>query len=381
MTSDRRAEESALMVRELIVGPTVASPSVSKVVARPQVSKLKSQLLKPKSANKVIAHLRSLPVEGNVPSDGEKAKNSGPIHAVCLEHSDEEEHTLHFSKLAETNVQQESSTMADYGSAAVESLAALFAEMNVIDLIKSPDLGVGQPGDGKGILSGAVPTAETVIKGVEQITPQLMALGYATGRAIVPDHTGIHPPTDRMSVLTYWWGLEIVMPPPTLAYLSSAHSISGTAVNFLSALALVNNGVREILPFVRYMAQFIDFEFKNIQAQDNGQGVVCAATWIMPAAMVPRSWDFTTPSEVVVPPAQPPENLFQTPVDDTKPDGSKPSEAPKSDPVETKPQVPSAPGQSPDNGKAAPEQPGSDATPSPVISPISVMPLSVATNA
>ena len=67
----------------------------------------------------------------------------------------------------------------------------------------------------------------------------------------------------------------------------------------------MNNGVREILPFIRYIAQFIDFEFKYIQGQDRGQGVVCAATWyvrsisrqffdiftfgrIMPAAMVSR---------------------------------------------------------------------------------------------
>jgi hypothetical protein len=64
----------------------------------------------------------------------------------------------------------------------------------------------------------------------------------------------------------------------------------------------VNNGVREILPFIRYIAQFIDFEFNAIKGQDKGDGVVCAATWylffsfkgssvsstsrIMPAALV-----------------------------------------------------------------------------------------------
>lgn len=50
-------------------------------------------------------------------------------------------------------------------------------------------------------------------------------------------------------------------------------------MNFLSALSLVNNGIREILPFVRYISQFIDFEFAQIKRQDQGQGVVCAATW------------------------------------------------------------------------------------------------------
>jgi hypothetical protein len=58
-----------------------------------------------------------------------------------------------------------------------------------------------------------------------------------------------------------------------------AQSIASTAINFLTALSLVNNGVREILPFVRYIAQFMDFEFDTIKKQDEGRGVVCAATW------------------------------------------------------------------------------------------------------
>lgn len=125
-----------------------------------------------------------------------------------------------------------------------------------------------------------------------------MALGYATGKVISTDHSGIYPPTDRMSVLTYWWGLEVVLPPPSLEYLSNVHSVSGTVINFLSAISLVNNGVREILPFIRYIAQFIDFEFNAIKRQDKGNGVVCAATWIMPAALIPRPWDFPLPPKV-----------------------------------------------------------------------------------
>jgi hypothetical protein len=50
-------------------------------------------------------------------------------------------------------------------------------------------------------------------------------------------------------------------------------------INILTALSTMNGGVREILPFVRYISQFIDFEFNAIQGQNQGQGVVCAATW------------------------------------------------------------------------------------------------------
>ncbi|RDB16742.1 hypothetical protein Hypma_002577 [Hypsizygus marmoreus] len=302
--SNKRAKESALIVRSLIVGPSAASPKLTPASAKPQLNKIKSQLIKPKSANKVIAQLRALPIsDAHLPNGKEHTndnahprKPQGPIHAVCLEHSDAEEHKLHFAPLVQDSEAKDQSKQAFYppgGSpVSIDKISAMFQEMSIIDLIKSPDLGLGQPGDGEGILAGAVPTAETVLNGFQQITPQLMALGYATGKAILPDHAGIFPPTDRMSVLTYWWGLELVLPPPSLEYLANAQSIAGTTVNFLSALSLVNNGVREILPFVRYIAQFIDFEFNSIKAQDKGRGVVCAATWIMPAAMVPRPWDF-----------------------------------------------------------------------------------------
>ncbi|KDR75916.1 hypothetical protein GALMADRAFT_1331812 [Galerina marginata CBS 339.88] len=296
-SSDKRAQVSALAVRALIIGPTSsAEPKMTPAIARPQLSKIKSQLMEPKSANKVIAQLRQLPATGELSLNG--GHSNGPIHAVCLAYTDVEEHNLHFSKLTPPDIQRDVSVQdtrfPGIVSAPLDALAGLFNEMHVVDLITSPDFGLGQPGNGEGLLAGAVPTAETVINGVKQITPQLMALGYATGQAIKPDHSGIYPPTDRMSVLTYWWGLEVLLPPPSLVYLSSAQSISGAVMNFLSALSLINNGVREILPFIRYISQFIDFEFSAIKKQDKGQGVVCAATWIMPAAMVPRPWDFPT---------------------------------------------------------------------------------------
>jgi len=186
-------------------------------------------------------------------------------------------------------------------SASVDTVSALFKEMHIINLINAPDFGLGQPGDGEGLLAGALPTAKTVIEGAQLITPQLMALGYATGKAVLPDHTGIYPPTDRMSVLTYWWGLELLLPPPSLVYLGTTESITNAVMNFLSAVALIDAGVREILPFIRYIAQYVDFEFDMIKKQDKGKGVVCAATWIMPAALVPRPWDFSTRPPATVP--------------------------------------------------------------------------------
>ena len=294
---EKRAYNDALALRTLIVG--TSSTQVTKEVAKPKITQMKSlqgQLAKPNSANRVICHLRCLPAVDD--TETARSPQSAPIHAVCLDVTERDADLAHFAHLgAQQVVKPRSVGGADFGVASVDSpsidaLTEIFNDMHVVDLIKSPDFGLGQPAGGEGLLAGALPTPETVIQGFKQITPQLMALGFATGKAFTPNHSGIYPPTDRMSVLTYWWGLELCLPPPTLEYLASAHSISGSAVNFLTALSMIHQGVREILPFVRYISQFLDFEFNAIKGQDRGRGVVCAATWIMPAALVPRPWDF-----------------------------------------------------------------------------------------
>ncbi|KAH9895143.1 hypothetical protein C8Q73DRAFT_790318 [Cubamyces lactineus] len=330
--SDKRAHESALVVRELIVGPfanpTAAPPksakvSASAVTSLQRVQKVKAQLLEPKAAQKVIAQLRQLPtsdapvVVGKTRT-GETVKTlpRGPIHAVCLPYTDAEAHEKRFSKLdklvpaapapspstASPKMKARSLDLSAVSSAAgeiasvtatsLEKLKEVLDGLDLVSLITTPDLGLGHPGNGPGLLSGAIPSADAIVDGVEQITPQLMALGYATGKAILPSHANVYPPTDRMSVITYWWGLEIAMPEPSVQYLSNVPSIAHTVINFMTALSVASGGVREIMPFVRYISQYIDAEWNLIQQADQGQGVVCAATWIMPAALVPRAWDF-----------------------------------------------------------------------------------------
>lgn len=309
-SADKRAQKNALVVQHLIVGPNSIQPANTKVTSRPQLTRIKSELMQPKSANRVIAKLRDLPMpEERLASpdspSSPQTKFKGPIQAVCLEGSDDEIHSKHFSKLDDSSI----------GSSSFEKLTSLFNEMHIVDLVTAPDLGLGQPEDGKGLLAGAIPTVETVFNGVVKLTPELMALGYATGKAVITDTTGVSPPTDRLSVLTYWWGLELCMPPPTLAHLANVPSVSQQVINFLSALSIMSGGIREILPFVRYIGQYIDFEWSAIQAQDQGKGVVCAATWIMPAALTPRPWDFDDPASSTT---STPKLPSTSPAEDTK---------------------------------------------------------------
>ena len=204
--ADRRAKQSALVVRSLIVGQDtdqggLVSPQGP--ITSTQLKNVKGQLLQPKTAGKLIAQLRALPA---LPNSAERA--STPIQAVCLSSTDEEADSQRLSRLRNLKSlpppPNKTTTVGSSPAAGptIDSVTEAFKNLHVINLFQAPDLGLGQPGDGPGLLAGAVPTAETVINGLTQITPQLMALGYATGRAVIPDHNGIYPPTDRLSVLT-----------------------------------------------------------------------------------------------------------------------------------------------------------------------------------
>lgn len=213
--SDKRAHESAVVVRSLIIGPEGITPSKkAKPIPKAKLEKVKSELIRPKSAKMVIAHLRSMPSSDrpmvtSVRADGTKAAAlpRGPIHAVCLAYTDTEAHEQHFCKLKgeppatsddsarpqqierTASVTSAIANVASVTNASVAQLTDMFSRLEIVSLI-TPDMGVGQPGDGNGLLSGSIPTADTVLQGVQQITPQLMALGYATGKAILPDHSG-----------------------------------------------------------------------------------------------------------------------------------------------------------------------------------------------
>lgn len=77
-----------------------------------------------------------------------------------------------------------------------------------------------------------------------------------------------------------WWGYELAVPPPTIAYLNTVHSISGTFFTFLSTLTIAG-GAPELQPFIRYISSFVDLEYKAILDQNKGKGVVLAATWVL----------------------------------------------------------------------------------------------------
>ena len=201
--SEKHAKESAEIVRALIIGPNSISPASKKsqALSKGQLDKVKSELSRPKSANKVISQLRNLdltadasgplPVTPTASRPPTKGKSRGPIHAVCLDETDEDAEKHHFVQLKPGAPSETMDLFVAESviTANVDSVGSMLGNLHIVDLIGS-DFGFGQPTTGQGILAGAVPTAETVLTGIKLLTPQLMSLGYVTGQAILPDHKG-----------------------------------------------------------------------------------------------------------------------------------------------------------------------------------------------
>jgi hypothetical protein len=225
------AKQTAILVKSIIIGPTDPKAGTVPAVSKQQLNKINSQLTDNKKANEIISHLRTLSV-------GDDKAAGQPIHAVCLAYTEEEADRRHFSLLApgggtataepteEAKPAPTEAAKAEPTEAAkaepteaakteppqavlapipalvspktvtseISALQDMWSNMHVINLITAPGLGLGQPGDGAGLLAGAVPTAATIIEGIDQITPQLMSIGFAAGKAIVISHAGAYDP-------------------------------------------------------------------------------------------------------------------------------------------------------------------------------------------
>lgn len=78
-----------------------------------------------------------------------------------------------------------------------------------------------------------------------------------------------------------YWGYELTIPHSQMAQLANVHSVSSTLLSFFQAF-VVYSGAPELAPFIRYLSSYIDLEFKGIELQDKGHGVVLAATCELP---------------------------------------------------------------------------------------------------
>ncbi|KAK5815144.1 hypothetical protein F5H01DRAFT_413992 [Linnemannia elongata] len=99
------------------------------------------------------------------------------------------------------------------------------------------------------------------------------------------------PPIDVISAYTYWWGYEIYVPHKCMNKLQRVTNTSQIFFGFLSGAVAGMPGLAALVPLSRIISAWVGFQWAVIHAEDLGKGVVLSATWVLPVALAPRSWD------------------------------------------------------------------------------------------
>lgn len=97
-----------------------------------------------------------------------------------------------------------------------------------------------------------------------------------------------HPPLHQISAYIFWWGYEIYVPNQYMGRLDQAQNVSNA---FLGLLQVVAGNVGALHPYFGIISAWVGLQFTIIKSQNTGHGVVLAATWVLPIAIIPRPWD------------------------------------------------------------------------------------------
>ncbi|KAG7448089.1 uncharacterized protein BT62DRAFT_752856 [Guyanagaster necrorhizus] len=140
--------------------------------------------------------------------------------------------------------------------------------------------------------------------------------------AVPPTPTRVWiPSTTKISVQVMWWGYRLYLPPPVLTILSQGQlETTKRAATITAALTWLFTHIpisllpppiqpallllQKVVPYLGYIGSFISWSWSTIKGYDIGYGVILSATWLLPVALLPGTWqeaDFpksmpTTPS-------------------------------------------------------------------------------------
>ncbi|KAL7285673.1 hypothetical protein ACG7TL_000778 [Trametes sanguinea] len=116
------------------------------------------------------------------------------------------------------------------------------------------------------------------------------------------------PSTTKLSLQVMWWGFRLWLPPPVMNLLNDKEieaaklgAMLTTALQWLlsnvpesalpatlrPALALV----RSLVPYLGYIGGFVAWSWGAIRGFDIGNGVTLTATWLLPIALIPGTWE------------------------------------------------------------------------------------------
>ncbi|KAG8902187.1 hypothetical protein FRB99_004793 [Tulasnella sp. 403] len=116
------------------------------------------------------------------------------------------------------------------------------------------------------------------------------------------------PSETAMSFQVAWWGYRLWLPPPVMLILNDK-TLEATkrAAMITTAIGWLINNIpvailppplraamtllKGIVPFLGYIGGFIAWSWSEIKSFDKGHGVVLSATWLLPIALIPSSWE------------------------------------------------------------------------------------------
>ena len=185
------------------------------------------------------------------------------------------------------------------------------------------------------------------------------------------------PSTTDVSLHASWWGYSIYLPKSVIAGLEDDVEEAEKIANLINkcltyvlnnipsglptALGAIITILKAIAPTTGYISTFIGWSWDTIKSFDKGHGVVLSATWILPVALIPRSWDAPDASQPPADGAEQPANPTPTPAPAPAP-APAPTEPPATEQPAPTPTPTPAPAPAPEP-TPAPTEPAAPTTP------------------
>lgn len=172
------------------------------------------------------------------------------------------------------------------------------------------------------------------------------------------------PSPTKVSIHASWWGYNIYLPQTVLDSLEGdvdeAEKIANLinkCLNYIlnnipaglpSTLGAVITILKAIAPTTGYISTFIGWSWDTIKSFNKGQGVILSATWILPVALIPRTWDAPAlPAGTVTTPSTPATPTTPLPTDPAATAPATTTPATPAAPAATTPATPAAPAADP----------------------------------
>ncbi|OAX42540.1 hypothetical protein K503DRAFT_779873 [Rhizopogon vinicolor AM-OR11-026] len=139
------------------------------------------------------------------------------------------------------------------------------------------------------------------------VEPQGMIAGGSTEQ-VTREYRVWFPSLTKISIQAMWWGFRIYLPPPVLDALNNKQleaakraAMITTALKWLldhlpislmpPQLRTPMTFLRRLVPYLGYMGGFIAWSWSALKVFDKGYGVVLTATWLLPIALIPGTWE------------------------------------------------------------------------------------------